>query len=68
MPSTKVTTQFLVGLALAVALYLTQNTAWIGSLPSWAIAPVSLVLAAVVAYLRAETNPAPSTYTFKKGQ
>jgi cell shape-determining protein MreC len=65
-PSSKVTVQFFVGLGLAVALYATQNTEWIGALPSWAVAPVSLLVAAVAAYLKAETNPAPSTYTFHK--
>lgn len=60
-PSAKVTTQFLVGIVLAVAAYLAKDQSWLDSLPGW-VAPIAgPVLAAVLAYMKAETNPASSS-------
>lgn len=62
MPSTKVTVQFVVGLLLAVAAVLARDTSWLDGLPVWVGPVVAQVLAAVVAYAKAETNPAPSSF------
>lgn len=59
-PSAKVTTQFVVGLVLAVAAYLAQDQSWLDSLPGWAAVIVGQLLAAVAAYAKRETNPARS--------
>ena len=59
-PSAKVTTQFLVGLVLAVAAYLAQDTSWLNALPGWVAVIVGPALAAVAAYAKRETNPARS--------
>jgi tetrahydromethanopterin S-methyltransferase subunit C len=61
-PSAKVTTQFVVGLVLAVLAYLTQDQSWVDGLPPWAAPIVAQILAAVVAYMKRETNPAPSSF------
>ena len=60
-PSAKVTTQFLVGLVLAVVAYLAQDQSWLDSLPGWAAVIVGQLLAAVAAYAKRETNPARSS-------
>lgn len=57
-PSAKVTTQFIVGLLLAVAAYASQDTSWMGWLPDYLVGPAALLLAAVAAYVKRETNPA----------
>lgn len=59
-PSAKVSTQFLVGLLIAVAAYLAQDQSWIDGLPAWVGPIVAPVLAAVMAYMKRETNPARS--------
>lgn len=59
-PSAKVMTQFLVGLVLAVLAYLAQDQSWAAGLPAWAGPIVAQLLAAVVAYVKRETNPARS--------
>lgn len=59
-PSAKVSTQFVVGLVLAVAAYLAQDTSWLDQLPGWAAVIVAQLLAAVAAYRKRETNPARS--------
>lgn len=60
-PSAKVTTQFIVGLVLAVLGYLAVDQSWLGFLPDVAVGPAALVVAAVAAYLKRETNPASSS-------
>lgn len=62
MPSTKVTVQFVVGLLLAIAAVLARDISWLDGLPVWVGPMVAQVLAAVVAYFKAETNPAPSSF------
>lgn len=59
-PSAKVTTQFVVGLVLAIVAYLAQDTSWLDSLPGWAVVVVGQLLAAAAAYGKRETNPARS--------
>ncbi len=59
-PSAKVTTQFLVGLVLAIVAYATADQSWMGWLPDYLRGPGALVLAAVAAYVKRETNPARS--------
>ncbi len=59
-PSAKVLTQFLVGLLLAVLAYATADQSWMEWLPDYLRAPAALVLAAVAAYMKRETNPARS--------
>lgn len=61
LPSAKVTTQFLVGLALTIAAYLAADADLLDNLPGWVAPLAAPVLAAVVAYMKAETNPAPSS-------
>lgn len=56
-PSAKVTTQFVVGLVLAVLAYATQDTSWMSWLPDYLVAPAGVLLAAVAAYMKRETNP-----------
>ncbi len=67
-PSMKVVTQFLVAAMLLVVQRLLSDTAWVAWLPDW-LGPYSefllLLLAAVVAYLKAETNPAMSSFRFR---
>ena len=60
-PSTKVTWQFVAGLVLAVAAYLAKDQSWLDALPGWVAPVVGPVLAAVLAYMKAETNPASSS-------
>lgn len=62
MPSTKVLTQFLIGIALAVVAYAVQDQSWLDTLPPWLTPLAAPVLAAVAAYLKSETNPAPSSF------
>lgn len=62
MPSAKVSTQFLVGLVLAVLAYATTDQSWLDGLPDWVGPVVAPVLAAIAAYLKRETNPAPSSF------
>lgn len=59
-PSAKVITQFLVGMLLAVLAYATADQSWMEWLPDYLRAPAALVVAAVAAYLKRETNPARS--------
>ncbi len=59
-PSAKVTTQFVVGIVVAVAAVLAKDTSWLDGLPVWVAPIVAQVLAAVVAYAKRETNPARS--------
>lgn len=64
MPSTKVLTHFLVGALLAVAGYLAKDTSWVGWIPTsftWAVPVLLQAVAAGAAYLKNETNPAPSS-------
>lgn len=62
MPSTKVTVQFIAGLLLAIGAVLARDTSWLDGLPLWVGPVVAQVLAAVLAYFKAETNPAPSSF------
>lgn len=62
MPSTKVTVQFVVGLLLAIGAVLARDTSWMDGLPVWLGPVVAQVLAAGLAYAKAETNPAPSSF------
>lgn len=57
-PSAKVTTQFVLGLVLTVAAYLAQDQSWLDQLPGWVAPIVAPLLAAVLAYMKRETNPA----------
>jgi urea transporter len=59
-PSAKVTTQFVLGLVLAVAAYLARDQSWLDGLPAWVAPIVAPALAAVAAYMKRETNPARS--------
>lgn len=61
LPSVKVTTQLVVGLGLAIAVSLAQDAAVIELLPGWLKVVAVPVLAAVVAYIKSETNPARSS-------
>lgn len=61
LPSSKVTTQFLVGLVLAVAAYLAQDMSWLDSLPGWVGPVVAPLLAMLAGYQKAENRPAPSS-------
>lgn len=61
-PSTKVTVQFVVGLLAVVLAHLAADVSWLSFLPEWAIGPAGVVLAAVAAYIKRETNPASSSY------
>jgi peptidoglycan/LPS O-acetylase OafA/YrhL len=61
-PSTKVTTQVIVGLVATVLAYLAADTSWLEFVPDGAAGPVALTVAAVAAYLTPETNPASSSY------
>lgn len=60
-PSAKVSTQFVVGLVLAVLAYAAQDQSWIDGLPAWVAPIVATALAAVAAYMKRETNPARSS-------
>ena len=62
IPSTKVLTQLLVGLAVGIAAVLARDTSWLDGLPVWAAPIVVQLLAAVAAYLKRETHPAPSSF------
>ena len=64
MPSSKVTTHFLLGAILAVAAYLAKDTSWTAWVPTqlaWMVPIVTQLIAAVGAYYKAETRPAPSS-------
>jgi hypothetical protein len=64
VPSTKVLVHLAVGLVLQVAVFLAKDTTWLAWLPTGLqpIAPIAAqLLAAVAAYVKAETNPAPSS-------
>lgn len=62
IPSTKVLTQLLVGLAVGIAAVLARDTSWLDGLPVWAAPIVVQLLAAAAAYLKRETHPAPSSF------
>lgn len=62
MPSMKVVTQLLVGLVTAVVIRLAEDQSWISSLPAGAAVWAPIVIGAVAAYFKAETNPAPSSF------
>lgn len=62
MPSSKVTAQFIVGIVVAIAAVLARDTSWLDGLPVWVGPIVAQVLAALVAYFKAETRPAPSSF------
>ena len=62
MPSSKVTAQFVVGLLVAIAAVLARDTSWLDGLPVWAAPIVAQALAAVVAYVKPENRPAPSSF------
>ena len=62
MPSMKVVTQLLVALVAAVAIQLAKDQAWIDTLPAGAAAWAPMIIGAIAAYFKAETNPAPSTF------
>lgn len=57
-PSVKVTTQFVVGLVAVVVAYAAQDTTWMEWLPDYLKGPAAVLLAAVMAYMKRETNPA----------
>lgn len=59
--STKVLTQLLVGLAVGILTVLARDASWADGLPVW-VAPIATqVIAAAVAWIKRETNPAPSS-------
>lgn len=62
MPSSKVTAQFVVGLVVAIAAVLARDTSWLDGMPVWAGPVVAQVLAGLVAYMRPENRPAPSSF------
>lgn len=62
MPSMKVVTQLLVALVAAVAIELAKDQRWIDSLPAGAAVWAPIIVGAVAAYFKAETNPAPSSF------
>lgn len=62
MPSTKVLTQLLVGLVVGILTVLARDTSWADGLPVWVAPIITQVIAAVVAYVKRETNPAPSSF------
>lgn len=62
MPSMKVVTQLLAGLVTAVAIELARDQSWIGTLPAGAAVWAPILIGAVAAYFKAETNPAPSSF------
>ena len=59
-PSTKVTTQLLVGLLAAVLTYLASDLAWLEWLPEGLAGPVGVIVGALAGYMRSETNPPES--------
>lgn len=59
-PSSKVVTQLLVGILATVLVYLAADTSWLGFLPPVAAGPVGVIVAALAAYMRTETNPSSS--------
>lgn len=61
IPSTKVLTQLLVGLAVGIATVLARDTSWAEGLPVWVAPIIVQVLAAAAAWAKRETNPAPSS-------
>ena len=61
IPSTKVLTQLLVGLAVGIATVLARDTSWAEGLPVWVAPIIAQVLAAAAAWAKRETNPAPSS-------
>ena len=65
MPSTKVLTQLLVTVVAAVVVALTKDTSWLGFLPAWLAPLVGPALGALAGYFKAETRPAPSSFTSK---
>lgn len=64
--SMKVLTQLAVGLVLGIVTVLANDTSWLDSLPPWfgvVVGPVvAQGLAAFAAWLKRETNPAPSSF------
>lgn len=64
--SMKVLTQLLVGLVLGIVTVLANDTSWLNGLPPWVgvvVGPVvAQSLAAFAAWLKRETNPAPSSF------
>lgn len=62
MPSMKVVTQLLVALVAAVAIQLAKDQSWIDSLPAGLGVWAPIIIGAVAAYFKAETNPAPSSF------
>lgn len=66
MPSSKVTTHFLLGAVLAVAAYLAKDTSWTAWVPTqlaWVVPLVTQLIAAGGAYYKGENRPAPSSTT-----
>lgn len=59
-PSAKVTTQFLVGLVAVIVAYATADQSWMEWLPDYLRGPAGILLAAILAYAKRETNPARS--------
>lgn len=67
-PSVKVTTQFLAGTVLFILGQLLSDTSWTAWLPDQAkpfVPFVLLLLAAIVAYLKGETNPPASSFRYR---
>lgn len=62
MPSSKVIAQLVAGVLLAIAAVLARDTSWLDGLPPWLGPVVAQVLAALVAYFKAENRPAPSSF------
>lgn len=60
--STKVLTQLAVGLVVGILTVMARDTSWADGLPVWVAPIVTQVLAAGLAWLKRETNPAPSSF------
>lgn len=60
--SMKVLTQLLVGVALGILSVLARDTSWLDGVPPWVAVVVAQGLAALAAWLKRETNPAPSSF------
>lgn len=61
-PSSKVTTQFLVGLVVAIAAYLGQDLSWLDALPGWVAAVVAPLLAGLAAGYQKTEKRAPDSW------
>ena len=60
--STKVLTQLAVGLVVGILTVLARDASWADGLPVWVAPIVTQLIAAALAWLKRETNPAPSSF------